>query len=188
MIGRRGRSILLWAAIVFLAVDHESEAQITAPARPAPEYNNSMSAGLSYGIQNDRDADFWGWSLGYSRSLGGRWFAEAALTWDSETETFDNKPNGVTNTFTAVGTITYAFTKLFSLTTGLGKGFANTDNPAGTMQFANGDLGTGISVGIATAGLPQFARDSIGFSISYEYNITQKETSVSFDVSFGWSF
>jgi hypothetical protein len=73
------------------------------------------------------------------------------------------------------------------LTTGLGKGFADTDNPAGTIQLTNGDLGTGICFGIATPGLPQFERDSLGFSISYEYNIMQKETSLSFDVSFGLS-
>ena len=56
------------------------------------------------------------------------------------------------------------------------------------MRFTSGDLGTGIAVGFATPGLSQFVRDSIGFSIAYEYNITQKETSVSFDVSYGWSF
>jgi hypothetical protein len=122
------------------------------------------------------------------RSLGGNWFSEVSLNWDKETESFDNKPDEIVKTFTVVGTITYAVTKWFSLTTGLGKGFADTDNPERRMKFTSGDLGTGISVGFATQGLPQFVQDSIGFSASYEYNFTQKDTSVSFDVSFGWSF
>ena len=29
---------------------------------------------------------------------------------------------------------------------------------------------------------------TIGFAASYEYNMSQREFSVSFDVSFGWSF
>jgi len=72
--------------------------------------------------------------------------------------------------------------------TGLGKGFADTDRPAETMRFANGDLGTGVSLGFSAPGLPLFARDSVGFSIVYEYNLSQREPSLSIDITFGWSF
>lgn len=185
---RRGRVFSLWAAIVLLVTVATSQAQVSAPARPVAGYRNSVSGGLSYGFINGRDADFWGWSVGYSRSLVGHWFAEANITWDRETEKFNDAPENKVSTFTAVGTITYALTDWLSLTTGLGKGFADTDNPDKKMKFTNGNLGTGISVGFATPGLPQFVQDSIGFSIAYEYNITQRETSVSFDVTFGWSF
>ena len=89
---------------------------------------------------------------------------------------------------TLVGTMSFAPTRWLSIASGLGEGFANTDNREKTMQFANGDLGTAIAFGFATPGLPQFERDTIGFSVSYEYNITQKETSLSLDVSFGCSF
>ncbi len=149
---------------------------------------NAVSGGVSYGIQNARAADFWGFSFDYSRTLGDQWFTAVALTWDSETETFLDRPNQNTKTLTLVGTISYSMTSWLSITSGLGKGFADTDNPENTMRFTNGDLGTGIALGFATPGLPQFVRDSIGFSVAYEYNITQKETSVSFDVSYGWSF
>ncbi len=149
---------------------------------------NAVAGGLSYGVQNDRSAGFWGFSLDFSRTLGTRWFAAASLSWDSETETFDDRPSRNTKSLTLVGSISYGVTTWMSVTTGLGKGFADTDNPAGTMRFANGDLATGIAVGFATPGLPQFARDSIGFSVAYEYSITGKETSLSFDVTFGWSF
>jgi len=37
-------------------------------------------------------------------------------------------------------------------------------------------------------GLPQYSRDSIGLSLSYEYNLTQNETMLSLDVTYGLSF
>ena len=174
--------------MLLLAAVSDSQARISAPVRPASDYLNSTSFGLSYGTQNDRDADFWGASIDYSRAVGGPWFAATAVTWDNETESFADKPDKETETFTLVGTISYGVTDWFSVTTGLGKGFADTDNPPREMRFTNGDLGTGIALGFATPGLAQSARGSVSFSIAYEYNITQKETSVSFDVSFGWSF
>ena len=180
--------IPLGTAFVLLAGTSDSVAQISAPARPAANYRNSVAAGLSYGFQNERDADFWGWSLGYNRSLGGAWFGEAAVTWDLETEKRVAEPDREVRSFTALGTITYAINSWLSLTSGLGKGFASTDNTQREMRFESGDVSTGLAVGFATPGLPWIDRDSIGFSASYEYNFTQKETSLSFDVTFGWSF
>ena len=110
-----------------------------------------------------------------------------SLTWDRETEKKKEAPNEVTTTFTAIATISYGLTPWMSLTTGIAKGFADTSKGQG-MQFADGEWGTGISVGFSTPGLPFFERDSITFSASYEYNIPNPETSVSVDVSFGLSF
>lgn len=77
---------------MLLVVVSDSEAQIGAPVRPVVNYQNSVSGGLSYGIQNDRHADFWGWSVAYSRSLVGHWFTEANISWDRETQKRVRRP------------------------------------------------------------------------------------------------
>ena len=185
---RKVWGLLFGLTVSLLAAVSDSAAQVTAPARPTQNYKNVVAGGVSYGFQNARDADFWGFSVEYSRMLGKRWFAAGSLNWDSETESFDDRPDKNIKTYTLVGTLSYGPTRWLSITSGLGKGFADTDNPESTMRFKSGDLSTGIAIGFTTSGLPQFVRGSIGFSGSYEYNIGQKETSVSFDVSFGWSF
>ena len=67
------------------------------------------------------------------------------------------------------------------------KGFANDENSSRSMKFSGGDLSTGIAIGY---GLPVFlptSSYSLGISLAYEYNISGKETSVSADLSLGWS-
>ena len=91
-----------------------------------------------------------------------------------------------TDSFSAIGSIAYVLTDWMSVMTGASKGFADTSS--GRMRFASGDWATGIGVGLATPGLPFFERDSIGFSATYEYNISQRETGFSVDVTFGLSF
>lgn len=174
-------------AVCFMAPS-VAKAQIGSPPRPVAGYKNSAAFGLSYGVINTRDADFWGWSVEASRQLGGRWFAAASIMWDSETEKVAAAPDPEVDTFTAAMTISYSLNKRLAISTGLGKGFADTDNPSGSMRFTNGDLSTGIVLGLSTPGSRRFERDSIAFSVAYEYNITQNETSLSFDVAFGWSF
>jgi len=175
------------AALVLLTIS-QAAAQISAPPRPAPQFSNAASFGFSYGVQDERDATFWGWSLEYSRQLRGHWIVAGGLTWDQETEKIEGRPDKEIRTFTAVTTITRTLTDWFSLTLGLGKGFADTDNPAASMRIADGDWSSGLVFGFATPGLPQYSRDSIVFSVAYEYNFDQLETSYSLDVTFGWSF
>lgn len=165
-----------------------AHAQIAAPARPQGSYENSVALGLSYGTVNQRDADFWGGSVEFSRKVRGPWIGAAAIMWDRETEQLAGEPDQRTDTFTASATIAYALTDKISLTTGLGKGFADTDNPSQSMKFTNGDLSTGIVLGYSTPGLTHLTRDSVTFSLAYEYNIDRDETSLSIDVGFGWSF
>lgn len=178
-------------AVVLLAggmMASTAYAQFGSPPRPVAGFKNSAAFGLSYGVNNSRDADFWGWSAEYSRQVGTRWFAAGSIMWDRETEEVDAAPNVEVDTFTAAGTISYGLTERLAITTGLGKGFADTDNPSKAMQFTNGDLSTGIVFGWSTPGLKHFERDSVAFSLAYEYNFTQDETTLSFDVAFGWSF
>ena len=75
----------------------------------------------------------------------------------------------------------YVLSRLLTLTTGLGKGFLDDDNRDREMRFTSGDLGTGLALGI---NLP----DLLGLSVAWEWNITQKEPTVSVDLTFGWSF
>lgn len=101
-------------------------AQFGSPPRPAAGFKNSASFGLSYGVNNSRDADFWGWTTEYSRQVGDRWFAAGSIMWDRETEDFDTAPNVEVDTFTVAGTISCGLTERRAITTGLGKGFADT--------------------------------------------------------------
>jgi len=179
--------VLVGLALVIL-LPTPVRARMSAPARPVESYRNSGAVGLSYGEFNQRDASFWGWSVEYSRTISRRWISAAGVTWDREREQDMTGSILESDTYTIVGTISYSLSPHWVISTGLGKGFADNDNPSRSMKFTNGDVGTGIVLGLSTTGLRHFTRDSIGFSLAYEYNLTKKDTSISFDVTFGWSF
>ncbi len=180
----------LIATAIFLLLVHISPAtaQVSAPPIPQEINSNSVGVGISAGTVVERDANFWGFSLDYARRTSNRLVVSGSVTWDKETERFTNKPDNTVQTYTAVGTLSYLLTERMSLTTGLGKGFADDDNPDKDMQFSNGDLSTGIVFVYATEGFPFFARDSVSLSAAYEYNIDKNETMISFDLAFGWGF
>lgn len=108
--------------------------------------------------------------------------------WDHETEYFSDKPNIEMDSFTVAGMLSYSALNWLSASTGVGKGFANTDNSKEELKFTSGDWATGIILVPGTPDLPFLERDSIALSLYYEYNLSQDETSVSVDLSFGWSF
>lgn len=184
----RIRICLAGLAVFALLLFDTADAQIAAPPAISPDRINGVGFGLSYGEQNDKDADFWGLSVDYSRLIHPRWVLGAALTWDEETERNTGQPNKVVQSFTAVGTVSYLLSDLFTLTTGLAKGIANDENSSRSMKFAGGDLATGLAVGYNVPVFPPTSRYSLGVSLSYEYNISAKETSVSADITVGWSF
>ena len=133
-------------AAISLAVFVDAEAQISAPPRASADYVNALGIGLSYGEQNQKDADFWGWSADYSRWLNSRWIAGLTLTWDEETERFVDRPDKVVRSYVVIGTVSYNLTEKFSLTTGFGFEVANDDNNSGTMNFKSGDVSTGLAL------------------------------------------
>lgn len=175
-------------AVVGLLGFAAAEAQIAAPPPLSPDKVNGVGFGVSYGEQNDRNADFWGWSAEYSRVVHPRWVLAASIAWDEETERTVDSPDKVVRSFTATGTVSYLLTERFTLTTGLAKGIANTDNSSRSMKFAGGDLNTGIAIGYGLPAFPAESPYSLGISLAYEYNISAKETAVSMDLTIGFSF
>ena len=180
--------LFLLVCVVLLAWSTPAPAQMASAPPPQGEYNKSVSFGISYGEQNDRNAEFWGWSIDYSRDLNDRWYAGVGLTWDRETDHPVNKPAKEVDTYTLVGTINYKLTSWMSLTTGIGRGIADNDNAGKNMKWKSGDWGTGIAAGFALPGFSSSGRDGTGFSIAYEYNLSEKETSISVDLSWAFSF
>jgi len=179
------RALRVAIVAVVLSAFADAEAQISTPPRATADYVNALGIGVSYGEQNEQDADFWGWSADYSRKLNTRWVAGLSLAWDEQTERFVNRPDSVVRTYTLIGSVSYNLTARFSLTTGLGFEIADDDNASGTMKFRNGDVATGL---VAGYGWPLSDRYSVGMSLSYEYNMSKNDTSISVDVSLGWSF
>ena len=163
----------------------DAEAQISTPPRVTADYANAVGFGLSYGEQQDREADFWGWSAEYSRLLNETWTAGLSLTWDEETEQFIDRPDTTVRTYALIATFSYNLTPAFSVTTGLAQNIADDDNASGTMKLKSGDISTGLSLGYSWL---LNKRNSIGATLSYEYNISENETAISVDVTLGWSF
>lgn len=144
---------------------------------------NFVSVGVSYGQIFARDASFYGLTGEFSRRLEGLPMGVAAsLMWDSEKD-FDK--NKTVNTFTFALTGSYLFDDHWSIGTGLGKGFADTDNPKGKYEISNGDWSTAIFGGYQ---LRFKDNQAVGFSGSLEYNISASEFSVSLDVTYGLGF
>lgn len=179
---RAAARLILCVSVVWLAGVEESAAQISAPAidRDAPT-TNLVSVGASVGTPYRRDAVFWGLSTDYTRVVNPRWSFSAALTYDQEHDRRKDGSSGTVNSFTAVGTVNYTVLSRLTLTTGLGRGFLNDDNPERDLRFTGGDVGTGVAGGVALPG-------RWGLSVAWEWNITQKEPSISVDVTYGWGF
>lgn len=150
-----------------------------------PERLNSFGFGGSVGWQLDKNAWFWGLTADYGRALDEHWSLGLSLAYDRETERRTARPDKVVNTLTLIGTVSYALTEHFSLTTGLAKGFAHDDNRQRSFKFANGDWGTGVAVGLSYP-----LKDNLFFFLSgaYEYNLSENESSISFDVGLSFVF
>ena len=142
---------------------------------------NSVSVAASIGTPYEKDAEFWGLSVDYSRTFSTNWSASASLTYDQETARQTGQPTKVVNSFAAVLLVNYALSRRWSLTTGLSQDIMDDDNPGGDLRSKLGDVGTGLAVGVS---LP----NSVGLSLAWEWNISESEPAVSADISFSWEF
>ena len=158
------------------------KAQLNANISRDAEKKGFMSLAGSYGQVFERYAHFFGFSGEYSRRLNKVPVGIAgSLMWDQET---DVKKDKVVSTFTAAVTGSYLISERWSVGTGLGKGFMDTDNINKNYKFTSGDWSTALFFGYQ---IPLNIKSSLGLSASYEYNISGKETSFSIDLSYGFT-
>lgn len=178
-IKRSKTSLFFWLLLVFpIGVS----AQLNANISRDKEKNNFVSLAASYGQVFQREAWFYGFSGEYSWRLDKIPVGIAgSLMWDREKEVPKNK---ITDTFTGAVTASYLISDRWSVGTGLGKGFMDTDNPDKNYKFSDGDWSTAIFFGYQ---IPLNMKSSLGLSASYEYNMSAKETSFSLDLSYGFS-
>jgi hypothetical protein len=160
---------------------------IGIPKPKFPQYRNSIGFGTSVGPFIGRDAYFWGLAVDFGRNLTGPWSVAASFAFDRDIETPTEGGTKRVDALNAVGIVNYSVRSI-TLTTGLSKGFASTENPERSMRFASGDWGTGIVVGWTLPPLPWNVRDSIAVSVGYEYNLSQNEADISFDIGYAIAF
>ena len=181
--------IVLVGTLALLAGGSAVRAQISAPAiNRRGAFHNSVGVGASVGTPYERDAYFWGLSADYTRVIGLPWSVTASITFDQEHDQPQGAPKTVVNTFTFVLTINWSVARWVTLTTGLGKGFLDDDNPAKQLEFTSGDWSTGLAVGVSLPDLPFTVRDAFTLSAAWEYNLTKSEPMLSVDLGGSWSF
>ncbi len=178
--------ILLLSCIVLILTNNANAQFGGVVVSRDPEHKSTAGFSLNAGPFLQRDAYFLGIALDYSQLIDGPWSFGTSLAYDSEKDK-SKIPEEITESWTFIGTINYSINK-FTFSTGFGKVFANTSNPADRMQFSDGDWATGIGISYALPDLPWFERDNISLGTAMEYNISQKEWNLSFDLGFGWSF
>lgn len=146
------------------------------------EKRSFVSFAGSYGEFLERDAWFYGFNGEFSRRLKNIPIGIAgSLMWDQEEDVKNDK---IVSTFTAAITGSYLIGNRWSVGTGLGKGFMDTNNSDKNYQWADGDWSTALFFGYQ---IPLNLKSGIGISASYEYNMSANETSISLDVSYGFS-
>lgn len=163
-------------------------AQIHSPAIAKDTvYKHALSFGPSLGTIMERDAWFWGLSAGYAYQLNGPWALSPSLGYDKEIEQ-KTTGEGIVNSFTVMGTISYFITEKLSFTTGLAKGFIDDDNRDKVLRLNNGDWSTGLAMGYNLPDLRFWERGTYGLSVSCEYNINKNEFNLSLELNVGLAF
>lgn len=174
--------------ILLLIMSTSVYGQIHAPAIASHKgHDATIGGGISSGLMLQRNAFFYGGTIDYSKYINDLFTATASMAYDQERDKTEvNK--SIVNTFTFIGSMSYALSKSVVVSTGLAKGFADDDNKAKNISFTNADLSTGISFGYAFPKINQSQNKTYSISTSLEYNITKSEFSVSVDLGIGFSF
>ena len=163
-------------------------AQINAPAiRMDSTFKNCLNFGPSFGVMLDRNAQYWGLSLGYSRLIKSKWALTPAVAYDQEFD-YTTTEGGIINTFTFMATATYFLNQYWSVTSGLAKGIVDDDNSTKSLLWVNGDISTGLSIGRSIPNFAFWSRDSFAVSSAIEYNFSKQEFSFSIDLVAGLSW
>ena len=180
-----GQGVLLGVAVLVVSGTVFAQGIRTPSIATSPDLKWSTGGGPSAGVVLDTDRWFWGvgWDVGYA--LNEHWSVAGALAYDQETEPRRDLPNKLVNTFTGTATVSYSVTEHFSLTTGLGVGFLDDDNPKQEYRMTGGDLGTGLAVGYVW---PWMADRAFSLSCAYEWSLSDDEASLSFDGGISLSF
>ncbi len=150
-----------------------------------PEIGDSISVSGSYGLIFDRDADFWGSSISYAHPVTDLWGYSLSLAYDQETENKNDGTRKTVNSLSAIAVLYYMLADDLSISGGFGKGFADDGNDFRSFELSSGDWSTGVALGYTL-----FARENwqAVLDTSLEYNISQKEWSMSWDLGIGFSF
>ena len=182
--------------VVFVALTAMISGTAQAGRYGAPvdaDYDQTLTPSISYGIVGARSAEFAGITVNYGQASSEKWFWGVALAWDNEKSKADPRPDAPDqgkidkriNTFTVIGTAGYAFHPRWDVSVGAGKGVADDDNSRESLEFNSGDWSVGSSIGWT---FWQKQRRRLNLSVSLEYNLSQSEPNVSFDLGYGVSF
>lgn len=150
-----------------------------------PDYDQTLTPAISYGVIGARSAEFGGVTVNYGQAFTQRWSWNFALAWDNEKSRNKSGDSKRANTFTGILTGGYAISRKWDISFGFGKGFADDDNNDEQLAFTNGDWSTGTSLGWT---FWQRAQRRLSLSTSIEYNLSSSEPSFSLDLGYGFSF
>lgn len=175
--------LLCLCATSFTCALNYSHARFGAPTDP--KFNQTLSLSGSYGFVFKRDASYWGTSLNYSHAIREGYGISTSLAFDQETESFAGGGHRRIDTFTAILTGYVQAHEKISFSGGFGKGIMDDDNPSRSYKFTNGDWSTGIAASIT---LYQKGNFGVNLDTSLEYNLSQSEASMSWDLGVGYSF
>ena len=151
---------------------------------PAVGYKNSLGIGASAGVNLSRDATFFGFAPDYTRMIGARWLVNTGPSWDRDREKKDGKTE-VADSWTWTVAVGYGFTQRLFGAVGYGREFAKTNDEGRMGLTSSGDDSVGA---IGAYVLWMGGRQDLTATVSVERNLTQKETTLSFDVGYAFGF
>jgi hypothetical protein len=178
---KRFRGVLLLGFLLLIAPVH-TYGQLRVPTTG---FKNSIGIGGSGGFNLSKDATFVGFAPDYSRALSEHWILNIGAGWDRESEKLEDGTTEVGKSWTGTAALAYSFTRRILGAVGYGREFAK-ENSSGRMAFTGkGDNSIGL---IGAYVLWTRGRHDITATASVERNLTQNETTLSFDIGYAISF